>query len=140
MNEWPKVLVVDDEPQQSLLASCIVKEVWPGADVHVARDGNEAVQAVSALRPDLVLTDIRLPGQDGVEVCRAIKSDPYLARAAKVVAMTGFDDPEVRSDALPFGADAYLTKPIEPETWRKSLARLLTGPGMTRKEGWSWVG
>ena len=137
---WPTVLIVDDEPQQSLLTGRIVLDVWPTAEIHTVSSAGEGLKQAEALRPHLVLTDIRMPGTDGVELCRRIKQDPFMARTIKVIAMTGYDDPMVRSEALGFGADAYLTKPVEVDTWRKSLNRVLPGPGMQKKNGWTWEG
>lgn len=66
-----KILVVDDEkPIADILEFNLRKE---GYEVHCAHDGNEAVEMVEELQPDLILLDIMLPNKDGVEVCREVR-------------------------------------------------------------------
>ena len=139
-NYWPTVLIVDDDPQQGILANQMVLQVWPTADIHYVTGGEDAVLKAAALRPDLVLTDVRMPGTTGIEVCRRIKQDPFLARHTKVIAMSGYDDPRQRAEAITFGVDAILVKPIEADTWRRSLTKVLPPPGLQKKQGWSWEG
>ena len=125
---WPRVLIVDDNPQQARLASLFVQSLWPTAEVQTVYDGESALKWASTLQPHLIITDVKMAKMDGIEICRRIKLNPYFSRVTKVVAMSGLPSPASQKDVLQFGADAYLAKPIEPDTWRKSLKRLLPTP------------
>ena len=102
-----KVLIVDDQEmiRQSLK---VVLNVSPGIEVvDTADSGSEALKRVAALKPDVVLMDIRMPGMDGVEATRLIKERyPHI----KVIVLTTFDDDEYVFGALQNGASGYLLK------------------------------
>jgi CheY-like chemotaxis protein len=80
-----------------------------GYDVRVVLDGRTAVQEAEAMRPDLVVVDVILPGVNGLQVCRGLKSNPATAGIPVVV----FSVLDVRERALDAGADAFLLKPLE---------------------------
>src|SRR5262245_30937145 len=109
--EWrilPRVLVVDDEPSvvdvfQEFLAA-------QGYEVTVVTSGEEAIKVAPTLRPDIVLTDINLPGVSGLEVMRHAKAnDPEVA----VIVVTGYASAATAIDALRQGAYDYVTKPFD---------------------------
>jgi two-component system nitrate/nitrite response regulator NarL len=89
-----------------------------------ARDGLEAVEQVQALRPDLVLMDIRMPGCDGLEATRRIKVQMPDVR---VVMLTVSDDDQDLATAVRYGADGYLLKDLLPETLFQQLRGLKSG-------------
>ena len=102
------ILVVDDEPPiLDLIASYLRAD---GFSVHTAQDGPGALAQARAVRPDLIVLDVMLPGMDGMEVCRRIQQefDVYIlmltARAEEIDKIVG----------LSVGADDYLTKPFSP--------------------------
>ncbi|HEU5100849.1 MAG TPA: response regulator transcription factor [Roseiflexaceae bacterium] len=102
------ILVVDDEPPiLDLIASYLRAD---GFSVHTAQDGPGALAQARAVRPDLIVLDVMLPGLDGMEVCRRIQQefDVYIlmltARAEEIDKIVG----------LSVGADDYLTKPFSP--------------------------
>ncbi|HVM11436.1 MAG TPA: response regulator [Actinomycetota bacterium] len=104
-----KVLVVDDDPTiRDVLRAMLGFE---GCEVEVASDGGSALEAVSTMRPDIVLLDVMMPGTNGVEICRRLKADPS---APKVVMVTAKSTLEDEAAGLGAGADAYLTKPFSP--------------------------
>ncbi|MCA0331965.1 MAG: response regulator transcription factor [Actinobacteria bacterium] len=108
------VLVVEDEvPLAKVVASYLERE---GFVVHLAHDGPGAVEQAAALRPDLVVLDLMLPGFDGVEVCRRLRTftDAY------VLMLTARDDETDKVVALSVGADDYIVKPFSP---RELIAR-----------------
>ena len=85
--------------------------------------GEEALQRVGAIRPDVVLLDIMLPGIDGIEVCRRLCERTDL-NGIKVAMVTALDDVEKRRESLAAGAIEYWVKPISPkelEDWLMTL-------------------
>ena len=107
-----RVLVVDDEPAVAeVLRRLLVKE---GYSVDVCNDGQEALNAMSDVRPHLVLCDVNMPGLTGIEVCRRLKQDPTY-RLTPVVMVTGQAQREARLEGLEAGADDFLAKPVDPQ-------------------------
>jgi CheY-like chemotaxis protein len=104
-----RVLVVDDES----LTREVVGALIEGGDVAVAMaaSGQQAVDMVRESAPDLVLLDVMMPGMDGFEVCRLIKSDPE-TKAVRIVMLTALSDAHARRCADDAGADGYLVKPF----------------------------
>ena len=102
-----------------------------------AADGAEAVAASRALRPDVVVMDIRMPGMDGIEATRLITADPELAEV-RVLVLTTFDLDEYVFDALRAGASGFLLKDTEPVELLHALrvvaeGEALLAPAVTRK-------
>jgi len=113
----PRALVVEDEPALAdLVADYLARD---GFEVEIARDGEDAVRRARSLDPDVVVLDLGLPGIDGIEVCRQLRtfSDCYVvmltARAEEVDTVVG----------LTVGADDYMTKPFSP---RELVVRVRT--------------
>jgi putative two-component system response regulator len=107
-----RVLVVDDEPAVAeVLRRLLVKE---GYSVDVCNDGQEALNAMSSVRPHLVLCDVNMPGVTGIEVCRRLKQDASY-RLTPVVMVTGQAQREARLEGLEAGADDFLAKPVDPQ-------------------------
>jgi two-component system KDP operon response regulator KdpE len=108
MDNRPLVLVADDEPQITKLVSMTLTE--EGFRVVTARNGEEALDRVASLRPDVVLLDIVMPGLDGIDVMHQLREwhpVPIIlltARSSKADVATGLD----------LGADDYIAKPIHP--------------------------
>jgi DNA-binding response OmpR family regulator len=130
VTEGSRVLVVDDEvPLAKIVASYLEREEFT---VALAHDGPSAVEAIRRDPPDLVVLDVMLPGFDGIEVCRQIRSftDCY------VIMLTARDEEVDKVVGLSMGADDYLVKPFSPRELvarvRAMLRRpraLATGPG-----------
>jgi DNA-binding NarL/FixJ family response regulator len=102
-----------------------------------AADGDEAVRLARALRPDVVLMDIRMPGLDGLEATRAIAADELLA-GVRIVILTTFDLDEYVFEALRVGASGFLVKNTEPADLIRGVRAVAEGdallsPGVTRR-------
>lgn len=105
-----RVLVVDDlEPNVKLLEAKLRAEYF---DVLSALSGQEAVDKARAEKPDIILLDVMMPGMDGFEACKILKSDPETAHIP-IVMVTALDQQADRVVGLQAGADDFLTKPVE---------------------------
>jgi CheY-like chemotaxis protein len=105
------ILIADDEPSMRLLVTATVASDQIG--VLEAADGDEAWSLIVQHRPDLVLLDVQMPGQTGVELTRRIRADPGLTGMRIVILTSKAQSTDVES-GLAAGADLYLTKPFSP--------------------------
>lgn len=110
-NKHYKILVVDDEHDiLDLLEYNLTKE---GYKVKTASSGKKALELASKFNPDLILLDIMMPNQDGVETCRQIRDVPEL-HGAHIIFLTARSEEYSEVAAFESGADDYITKPIKP--------------------------
>ena len=105
-----KVLVVDDVAANRELLQGYLDDL--GYEVREARDGVEALEAVAAEEPDLILLDIDMPRLDGIAVCEQLKAHP-MRRLIPIVILTASNDRGTRLRGIAAGADAYLSKPFD---------------------------
>lgn len=126
-DEPVSVLMVDDNP--GMMEMYVDYLRGRGCVVHLADNGLNALQMLSELRPDVVLMDIQMPGMDGLEVIRRIRSwrDPELAATA-VIALTALAMPGDRERCLDAGADDYLAKPVSLLRVGEVVERLANTP------------
>lgn len=103
-----RVLVVED--QADAADSLHDALVMAGHTVEVARDGPTGLAMAKAMKPDVMLCDVGLPGMDGYQVARAVRAEPAL-QAVKLVALTGYALPEDKQRAREAGFDHHLAKP-----------------------------
>ena len=125
----PRVLVVDDEaPMVELVGEYLRSE---GMDVAVARDGPSAVEAARDRRPDVIVLDVMLPGLDGFEILRRVRtfSDAY------VIMLTARAEEIDRIVGLSVGADDYMVKPFSPRELVARVKALLRRPRVASAEG-----
>jgi putative two-component system response regulator len=116
--------VVDDEPANVALVSRLMKRL--GYEISTAPNGEEGLEAVGRVRPDVILLDVNMPGIDGLEVCRRLKADAA-TRLIPVVLLTGLSAVEDRVKGIEAGADDFLSKPFvvaELNARVRSLTRL----------------
>jgi DNA-binding NarL/FixJ family response regulator len=107
-----RLLVVDDEPNLlRAVAACLKSE---GYEVNTARSGREALLQLAEAVPDLLVSDIRMPGMDGYQLARQLRGSPRTA-LVPIVFLTAKDETADRIEGFRAGVDAYLTKPFEPE-------------------------
>src|SRR3990172_9955356 len=108
MTPMQKVLVVDDEPQiLEVVAKYLTRD---GFQVVMARDGEAALSAFNANKPDLVVLDLMLPKVDGLEVFKRLRT----LSAVPVIMLTAKGEETDRIVGLELGADDYITKPFSP--------------------------
>lgn len=106
------ILIVDDNPVGLHHLAMILET--PGYQLVLASSGHEALAKVEDMQPDLILLDVLMPGMDGFEVCRRLRSDPVLAEVP-ILIVTALDDREFRLKGINAGADDFITKPIDPD-------------------------
>ena len=123
-----RALVVDDEP--SLVRAVAGYLEYDGFMVTTAADGNQALAAARRDRPDIVVLDLMLPGIDGIEVCRQLRtfSDAY------VIMLTARSEELDTIIGLSVGADDYMTKPFSPRELTARIRSLLRRPRTTSQE------
>ncbi len=120
----PKVLIVDDEPAVREWTRDEIHERHPDYEIKEAKDGFSAGELVGAWRPDVVILDLRMPGMDGVEVCRRIKARQDASSTA-VIAITAYHSPEAEKAILECGAQVCLEKPVKAEVLLAELKAAL---------------
>lgn len=109
MNNMPKILIIEDEEDiRDLLSYNLSKE---GYETITAADGIQGRELVFSVRPDLVLLDIMLPGMDGLELCRIIRSRREIA-SIPIIMLTAKGEEVDKVIGLEMGADDYVTKPF----------------------------
>jgi CheY-like chemotaxis protein len=116
------ILLVDDEALW--LNSVRTAMLGEGIRILTAAGGEEALQRLSEARPDLILSDIRMPVMNGFDLFEKVRSDPGL-RSIPYVFMSSIDDFDARNTAKTLGADGYIEKPFDVEGVRVILADLL---------------
>ena len=110
-----RILVVDDE--ETIVEFLEMGLRYEGYEVHVARDGDAALQMAKRLRPDLVILDWMLPERDGLEVCRWLRAQGDVP----IIMLTARGELDDRVEGLDSGADDYLPKPFK---FKELLARV----------------
>lgn len=117
-----RILLTDDEPNIVLMVSKRLQ--IKGYEVLVARTGEEALEMTRQHKPDLLLLDIMLPGVDGLEVCRILKSEAATKKIPIILfsARAQTWDKDSRRES---GADAYVKKPFQPEELFAAIEKLL---------------
>ncbi len=132
-----RVVLVDDQEVVRAGLRTLAEHEGDIEVVAEASTGAAGVSAVRALRPDVVLMDIRMPVLDGIEATRRIVADPTLG-GVRVVILTTFDEDENVLGAIRFGAAGYLLKDIRPAELRHAIrvvagGEALLSPAITRK-------
>ncbi len=103
------VLVVDDEP--NIVQSLEFLMTAAGFEVRVVGDGEQAIEAVQAKAPDLILLDVMIPKRDGYEVCKTIRANPAWD-SVRIIMLTARGRDSERDKGIELGADDYITKPF----------------------------
>ncbi len=125
-----RILIAEDNAVNARVCSLMLQRL--GYQGRLARDGEEAVSAEALLNPDLILMDLRMPGIDGLEATRRIRSrhaggQAEALRRPWIIAMTANTQPADRAAAAASGMDDFLAKPVLLEDLRRALSRALAG-------------
>lgn len=126
-----RLLVVDDEP--NLLRAVAVCLRGEGYEVATARSGAEALRRLAEAVPDLIVSDIRMPGMDGYQMARQIRASSRTA-LVPIVFLTAKDETADRIEGFRSGVDAYLTKPFEPDELLAVITNILSRVERTHSE------
>ncbi len=116
------LLIVEDEPEMLSFLADSLRPFF--RDLAVASNGLTGLQKVESLRPDIVLSDVMMPGIDGFELCRRLKEDLYVSHTP-IVLLTTQGDAESRNLGYKLGADAYIAKPFDLDQLKTILGSLL---------------
>lgn len=100
------ILVVDDEPQITRVLKTTLSS--NGYGTRTARDGDEAVQLLKDWTPDLIITDLRMPNMDGLDLCRHVRQNSQVP----IIVLSVKGEEQIKVQALDAGADDYVTKPF----------------------------
>lgn len=117
MNTKEKILVVDDYPSdQKMITMALESENY---EVITASDGKEGIAKARSEKPDLIIMDVMMPEEDGLDACRELKSDPACSHIPIVIHTSIHDSPIILREfqkvtESPY-ADAYIDKPCNPE-------------------------
>jgi DNA-binding response OmpR family regulator len=122
MTEAKKILVAeDDEDTRQMMCRTLERQ---GFEVLTAEDGLKAYELALSLRPDLIITDVSMPGADGAHLVRRVRDTEQIA-ATPIVVTTGFGTGSATL-TLTAGADAYEPKPVNPVSLLETVRRLLS--------------
>ncbi|HEX9812221.1 MAG TPA: HD domain-containing phosphohydrolase [Burkholderiales bacterium] len=120
----PSILIVDDQSVSRLILERIIASIEPSARLLSYTNGEDALRQAEVAPPDLVLTDYRMNGMDGIALTCALRAIPS-CRDIPIVMITAVEDSEVRYRALEMGATDFLRKPIDPIECRVRCRNLL---------------
>jgi len=120
-----KILVADDEPNIVISLEYLLKR--EGYTVLVARDGQEALEAIARELPDLVLLDVMMPKKTGFEVCQEVRANDAL-QGVKILMLTAKGRDTDVAKGMAMGADAYMTKPFSTRDLVQKVADMLGRP------------
>lgn len=123
----PIILIIDDEPEVGEWIGKFLRKEFSNYRFVTASDGFDAGRIIMAQRPDLVILDLYMPGMDGFEVCRRIKSD-LQTQSIKVIAITAHPSDQAEQGIIDAGAEVCLTKPLDGNHLADLISDLLDEP------------
>jgi CheY-like chemotaxis protein len=120
--EPPLILVVEDDPEtRRFYTEAFSRDGWVVREAH---NGLQALEKALSSPPDLILTDIAVPGIDGIELCRRLRG-ATATRAVPVLAITSYGDRRYPDRVIDAGANRVLIKPLDPDRLLEEARRLL---------------
>ena len=130
MSPRSQILIVEDNEANQMLTRAVLE--LEGFEVEVAGSAAEALEQIRERRPDMILMDVQLPGQDGLSFTKQLKRDPAYANIP-VVALTAHAMQGDREIALSAGCVGYIAKPIDTRTFGAAVSHLLGMAGGDRR-------
>jgi CheY-like chemotaxis protein len=115
----PKVLIVEDSPTQALRTRIALES--QGFEVSIVNDSRQALDTAKAEQPDVILSDVRMPGLDGFQLTEAFRADPAVASTAIVLNSATVNEEEDKALALKLGAQDYIDKGLAPDALATAL-------------------
>lgn len=115
MNQDKKILVIDDVPENLFLVRTMLERSHPEYKILLSTSGEEGFELAKRELPETILLDIFMPGQNGFETCRKIKSTESTSHIPVFMISAGGNSSEIRVEGLKAGADAIISKPLEKE-------------------------
>ena len=127
-----KILVIDDEKPTLSMFRLFLKAY--GYDVYIAEDGEEGLKIFNEIKPEIVFTDLKMPGMDGLEVLEKIRDSNI---KSEVIIITGHGDMEKAVKALDLSASDFINKPVERQALNSALVRAEKRIGQTKTKEFS---
>ncbi|MBL7672355.1 MAG: response regulator transcription factor [Bdellovibrionaceae bacterium] len=115
------VLIVDDESYIREFLAQILSEHF---QIAFAKNGKEAVETAKSIQPDIIVLDVLMPGQNGIDTCKVLREQKE-SSSTPIIMLTAVNEPEQRIKAFNAGADDYLAKPFLPEELIARISRKL---------------
>lgn len=131
------ILVIDDKKDNLVTMKALLKNLIPGCVILTAQSGEEGLALTLAEKPDTIILDVKMPGMDGYQVCKALKSDPETGNIPVIFLTAIKTDTASKVEGLKIGADAFLTKPVDPaelEAQINAMLRIKHAEDILRKE------
>ncbi len=119
-----RVVILDDRATARSLLEGLARSLEPGVVVESYADPYDALEQMQRATPDLIITDYRMPGMDGIEFTRRVRAERTLADVPLII-VTVVEDRQIRYQALENGATDFLTRPIDPQECRARCINLL---------------
>jgi signal transduction histidine kinase/CheY-like chemotaxis protein len=125
-----QILLVEDQPLNQKIAIMLLQRLgYQG--VHVANNGNEAVRLAAQNVYDIVFMDLQMPVMGGIEAAKLIRANFNLKKQPAIIAMTGHALTGVREECKEIGMNAFLTKPVSLDDFRRAIPACMTQPGVS---------
>lgn len=115
------LLIIEDEEPIANAQKLILQDQF---NIHIANNGLEGLKKAKKLKPALILLDLMLPGINGIEICKSIRSDDSLS-STKIVMVTAKNQPTDEVRGMEIGADDYIMKPFEPDELKHVINQVL---------------
>ncbi len=120
-----KILAIDDNADNIVVLKALLTEAFPTAQIFSAQTGKKGIELCHSEKPDVILLDIVMPEMDGYEVCQTLKANPSTKIIPIVMITAARTDKESRIKALEYGADAFLTKPVDESELTAQIRAML---------------
>lgn len=119
-----RIVIVDDRSTARSLLEGLARTLEPGVVVDSFADPLDALAQIQRVTPDLIISDYRMPGMDGIEFTRRVRAECHLADVPLII-VTVVEERQIRYQALENGATDFLTRPIDPQEYRARCLNLL---------------